>query len=244
MRLGQRSERRCGRRGVHRAERGWQESREFARRLRGSEDEQAGDGDAIASTRQQGPCRARRQRLRLLRCPAQLLLEPADLGVHLDGDDDPGTREHKIDDAACRSPHRDLDRRSPARPAQLDERVHDPRLEVVPDAWTGAGTEPDRDTCAEDVRDHDEDREGRLDPTMLDSRQVRLWDAGRCREPTLTQPCVGPQVGDLSGDRSAELGRPSTDGCPVAAPREPIRSGVHRGGSNHQGLRWQSTEVM
>ena len=119
-----------------------------------------------------------RQRVRLLRLPAELLLHPADLAVEL-GRDRRGAvafLQDEVDHAVDRPVDRHLRRGAPSRVELAEQRLAHGHLEVVPDPRPGVREVPHAEVRPKRHPDPLEDQEARLGVARLDVRQVRPVD--------------------------------------------------------------------
>ena len=115
--------------------------------------------------------------------PADLLLDPPQVGMDLGGDRELGhpVLQHHVDHAAGRALDRDLQAWCPARVERADERLDDPRLEAVADRRPGVGEEPHGEVTSEDGGEATERLQRGLRPAALDPGEGALGEAGGAR---------------------------------------------------------------
>ncbi len=121
------------------------------------------------------------ERLRLLLCPADQLLETIDTRVHFAGDDvrRAATIEDDVDETACWADYRELTDRRQVGCAIRNEFLHDACLGSVVDVGASRGKRSDRQVGAEGGRESDKNGDARLSVTREQLGEVPRVDS-RC----------------------------------------------------------------
>jgi len=127
---------------------------------------------------------SRCESLGFLTAPANLLLEPPQVGLDLGSDDDSGSRvpQDGVDDAACGLRDRDLQIRPPARVQRTEERLDHRRLDAVVNSGAVAGEVAEAQIGADGDADRNEDLGARAGLPGLNPAEIRCIDPGRAAQ--------------------------------------------------------------